>query len=435
MANEPFYRRVKWLITGFLFIGSTFLYASIIIETGVPFCRIQMDTADLGIADQNGSLWVTAINPGYHKFTFWHQSYRVYETLINVSAHTQSIPIQLDSFVKKDAEKDWTFREIILMILIVLCFGALVFIVSKIANINWVWPKRPILKNQERTGFPVKNRFDQYKLINLIGRGGMANVYLAQDKRGKKVALKILDESFLADADLTRKFLLEGEALTKINRDYPNSPVITVYRFGREYNSAAGTPFIAMEYVAGKDLFHFIKTSGIPPILVALKIIDQLCESLSAAHAHHIWHRDLTPDNILMVSTTPTLRIKLIDFGVAKHEYVPVKTQDGSIFGKPAYMSPEQCRGQPVNQLSDIYSLGAVFYTLLTGSPPFVDSNPLMVMKMHEDSAIPPLPDQVPKSIGFLVMAMLEKEPERRPQSVEEILKQIRSMREALPDQ
>jgi serine/threonine-protein kinase len=123
----------------------------------------------------------------------------------------------------------------------------------------------------------------------------------------------------------------------------------------------------------------------------------------------------------------PELDVTLIDFGVAKHEYTARKTLDGSITGKPPYMSPEQCRGESVTDKSDVYSLGILAYVLLTKKPPFSHRNPLRVMKMHQRQDPPPLPDTVPQAVQSLVSQMLSKQPASRP-SVGSISKTIRTL-------
>ena len=120
--------------------------------------------------------------------------------------------------------------------------------------------------------------------------------------------------------------------------------------------------------------------------------------------------------------------VKLIDFGVAKNEYTQAKTLDGSISGKPPYMSPEQCRGETLDGRSDLYAVGVMMYTMLAGHPPFTDTNPLLVMRLHETAPVPPLPDDVPEPVCNLVMRLLEKDRSDRPASAAEVAAQLSAL-------
>lgn len=259
-------------------------------------------------------------------------------------------------------------------------------------------------------------RFDQYEILRVLGRGGMSTVYLAKDKKlGETVALKIMESSLMSDQDLVKKFLREGEVLERIYEWNPKAPVVRAYRYGRENGSANGRLFLAMEYVPGLDLAQYLQKYGRLPVKKVLLIARAISEGLSAAHGRAIWHRDVTPDNIIIKASNPTLSIKLIDFGVAKHEYTSAKTLDGGIFGKPPYMSPEQCSGGKIDGRSDVYSLGIMMYALLTGKPPFMDRhNPLRVMWMHQYESVPPLPEHIHHGFRQLIYTMLEKQPEDR---------------------
>ncbi len=264
----------------------------------------------------------------------------------------------------------------------------------------------------------------------LLGRGGMASVYLVYDRRyRKKVALKVMDAGLLSDHDLVRKFLKEGEALKRIASRFPQAPVVRVYRYGRDHLTSERRPYLVLEYLKGFSLLHLLREQHRLPLPSALDVAEQVAQGLAAAHANHIWHRDVTPDNVMIIQTRPRIRLKLIDFGVAKHEYTNTRTLDGSITGKPPYMSPEQCRGESLDGRTDIYSLGIMLYTMLNGSPPFTNSNPLMVMRMHEIEPLPPLSLEVPEEVSALLYQMLAKRREDRPATMEEVARRIRHIR------
>jgi len=254
-------------------------------------------------------------------------------------------------------------------------------------------------------------RLDRYEMREIIGRGGMATVYRATDATSKDaspVALKVLDAVHLEDADLVRKFLREGEVLKRLAKADPDAPLVEVFHYGRAGGSE-GRPFIAMELLNGEDLLKHLKRRGRVPLKDAVRIVKGVARALQPAHAAGIYHRDLTPDNVILV-TEPKggHHLRLIDFGVARHEYTSHGTLDGSIAGKPPYMSPEQCQGIAVDGRSDIYALGVMLFALLTGAPPFTHTNPLEVMRMHKEEEVS-YPSSVPDPAARFLRRTLAK--------------------------
>jgi serine/threonine-protein kinase len=184
-------------------------------------------------------------------------------------------------------------------------------------------------------------------------------------------------------------------------------------------------PYLALEYLEGTSLTRAIEPNSPMQAGQALPVIKQIAIALSAAHANGIYHRDVKPSNVIVVGRSSSLKIKLIDFGVARHEYVSYVTMDGTLMGTPPYISPEQGKGGDIDSRSDIYSLGVLAYALLGGSPPFTDQNPLNVLKMHQEASVPPLPDRVPTPVAKLVYWMLEKNPEDRPSKTWQVVGRI----------
>lgn len=270
---------------------------------------------------------------------------------------------------------------------------------------------------------------NRYLLRGVIGRGGMSTIYRAKDKSNNKiVALKVMDPVLTRDPDLLKKFLREGESVQMLNQMYPSAPIVKVFEYGRELGRTNGRPFIAMEYLAGKDLLAYLHHHGKLTIGETKGIILEVLRALQAAHSQGIYHRDLAPDNIIIGDDKGHNIIHLIDFGVARHEYTSAGTLDGSITGKPPYMSPEQCHGLKVDGRSDIYSLGIIFYTLLTGAPPFVSQNPLEVMRKHESEPVPPLPESIPADVATVVYQMLEKDPSKRFANVSSLMQVLQGI-------
>jgi tRNA A-37 threonylcarbamoyl transferase component Bud32 len=269
-----------------------------------------------------------------------------------------------------------------------------------------------------------------YEVLGLIGRGGMGVVYRARSTEGV-IAVKVMDLGMSDQPDLARRFLREGRVLGEMNRRFPDAPIVKVLAYGREHELPTGRPFVAMEYLQGPTLLAEIRDHGRLPVRAACRVVSQIAEALLAAHSCGIYHRDVTPENVVIVGADhlgPVVRV--IDFGVARHEYTQLHTVDGSIFGKPAYMAPEQWRGEAVDGRTDLYSLGVVLYVLLTGAAPFSDPSPLAVMRMHEMATVPPLPSGLDPALCRIVMRLLEKDPQDRYQAAESLLEDLHALRQ-----
>ena len=263
-----------------------------------------------------------------------------------------------------------------------------------------------------------------YRVLSLLGEGGMGRVYMAEHiKLGRKVALKLLRPEYAVKRDAVRRFFQEARAVNKIGHD--NIVDIT------DLQELDGGTFIIMELLQGEDLADLQRRCDAPmPLHRAMQIATQVCDALVAAHKMGVVHRDLKPDNIYIVNTdTKRDFVKLLDFGVAKlfnEENDGWQTAVGSVIGTPAYMSPEQATGIPVDQRSDIYSLGAIMYELFTGHPVFrAKSFGEFVVKHMNDEPVPPrdLTDapKIPAALEMVILRCLEKDPDKRYQSVEDL--------------
>src|SRR6267378_6526135 len=192
---------------------------------------------------------------------------------------------------------------------------------------------------------------DRYKIIRKLGSGGMANVYLAEDQElGRRVAIKILDDRHAADEQFVERFRREAKNAAGLSQ--PN--IVSIYDRGE----AEGTYYIAMEYLDGRSLKELIISRGPAPLNVAIEYVRQILSALRFAHRHGIVHRDIKPHNVLVDAEG---RVKVTDFGIARAGASQM-TEAGSIVGTAQYLSPEQARGAPVDQRSDLYSLGIVLY-------------------------------------------------------------------------
>ncbi len=261
----------------------------------------------------------------------------------------------------------------------------------------------------------------KYKVIKMIGSGGMGQVYVANHiALGSKVAIKVLNTTFIGDEEeATDRFKREAKATAAI--DHPNA--VKVFDFGVEDNVC----YLVMEYLNGESLrkrLTRLKQFSIPE---ALNLIQQVCSVLEAMHHKGIVHRDLKPDNIFFHNQEDREVVKVLDFGIAKVSGSTLSegklTSTGALLGTPHYMSPEQCQGMKLDGRSDLYSFGVILYELLCGSLPFEAENTLSMLFKHvRDNPIniKQVMPELPQSIADVVMKLLEKQPKNRYQSAKE---------------
>lgn len=249
----------------------------------------------------------------------------------------------------------------------------------------------------------------RYRMIRKLGGGGMADVYLAEDQElGRRVAVKILHERYANDDQFVERF--RREATHAAGLSHPN--IVSIYDRG-ETN---GSYFIVMEYVEGKTLKELIRSRGACPTPVAVAYTRQILSALRYAHRNGVIHRDIKPHNVMV---DPEGQLKVMDFGIARAGASQM-TEEGAIIGTAQYLSPEQARGAPVDQTSDLYSCGIVLYELLTGDVPFTGETPVEIAMKHL-SEVPRRPSElrpdVPHDLDLVVLRALAKEPADRYQS------------------
>jgi len=269
---------------------------------------------------------------------------------------------------------------------------------------------------------------DRYRVVAPIGRGAMGTVYRAEHTQISKVmAIKLLHRELQENPENVARFHREAESASRLN--HPNT--VHVFDFGR---TKSGSLYLVMEYVDGDDLAKVLEKDGAMPFGRVAYLCAQVAGSVSDAHASGIVHRDLKPENIVISKVRDGEMAKVLDFGLAKLFEGNVETQvtsSGTIVGTPFYMSPEQIHGQELDGRSDVYAMGAIMYECVVGHPPFEAPNPVGVLSKHlseeplRPSAQSPL--SVPAEADEIILRCLEKDPDRRYQTAEEL-------REALVD-
>ncbi|MBX9951658.1 MAG: protein kinase [Candidatus Obscuribacterales bacterium] len=281
---------------------------------------------------------------------------------------------------------------------------------------------------------------DRYLIRSMIGQGGMGMVFqIEQVFLGKVLALKTLSNSRLSDSTV-RRFQHEARAAFAI--DHPN--LITVHDFGLLDGKI---PYLIMDYINGKSLAQRIAEKGMLDAGEAIPIFLHACFGLGYAHQKGVVHRDVKPSNIMLVENNGEKTeglVKIVDFGLAKFtqkegDSIQSLTRTGEIFGSPLYMSPEQCASQPVDERSDIYSLGCVFFETLTGTPPFIGQTALATMMLHMGQQAPTLKEasmgkDFPALLEHIVAKMLEKQPADRYQSLAQVTGELAALERQLKD-
>ena len=266
----------------------------------------------------------------------------------------------------------------------------------------------------------------RYELHRQLGRGGMAEVFLARDQLlDRPVAMKVLFPEFATDPAFVERFRREATAAANLN--HPN--IVGVYDWGE----ADGTYFIVMEYVDGRTLSDILRAEGpLHPDRVA-DVGADVAAALGFAHRNGVVHRDVKPGNVLV---TAAGQVKVADFGIARAITANADenlTQVGTVMGTATYFSPEQARGDAVDPRSDIYSLGCVLYELLVGKPPFSGDTPVAIAYKHvQESPVPPrhLNVELPAAIEAIVLKCLAKNPVNRYPSAEDLRADLRRFRE-----
>jgi eukaryotic-like serine/threonine-protein kinase len=267
----------------------------------------------------------------------------------------------------------------------------------------------------------------QYRILDLLARGGMGVIYRAQHLRlGRQVALKVLKPSLVTRTDVVQRFFTEARAVNEIG--HPN--IVDVIDFVEVADQQPPLVYMVMELLAGEDLACRIRTRGPLDPAEAASIADRVADALAATHRRKILHRDLKPENVFLVEHEGSAQIKLLDFGIASafgEKKEQRLTDPGSAVGTPAYMSPEQVLERELDERTDIYALGLLLYEMLTGSATFAGSSSgETLMKQVQERPEPvgrrrTVPPPVPPALEQVVMTCLQKDPRRRYQNMSQV--------------
>src|SRR5262245_28141640 len=267
------------------------------------------------------------------------------------------------------------------------------------------------------------NMFGVYRIERKLGEGGRGAVYLAEHSLfGRRAAIKVLHPGFSQRQDIVERFFNEARAASSI----ADAGIVQIFDFGYQN----GVAYIVMEFLDGESLEARLRRLGCLALPDVLRLGRQLALSLQAAHTRGVVHRDLKPDNVLVVPDAEAAggeRTKILDFGIAKLTDTAAdrqRTQTGMLMGTPIYRSPEQCHGAgSVDHRADIYSLGCMLFHLVAGRPPFQSAGSGELLAMHLREPAPPVSQfaRVPAHVDAILLRCLAKEPEDRFQTMQQL--------------
>jgi CheY-like chemotaxis protein len=290
-----------------------------------------------------------------------------------------------------------------------------------------------VLQKAELAGSLLASR---YEFLEVAGEGGLGIVFKARHPMmDKLVAIKML-HGHQSDPQAIERFQVEAKAISRL--DHPN--IVSIYDFGVTERQQ---PYMVMEYISGRSLEDMLDNLGVPPLPIGLDVSIQICDGLAHAHEMGILHRDLKPSNVMLKKYQGRPPIaKLLDFGLAKLNAPGDRqlkmTQVGQVLGSPPYMSPEQVRGEPLDQRSDLYSLGCLVYEIVTGCPPHLGMNTQQIMMKHVEEDATPISKlrhdlTYPAGLEQVIAKALSRNPSDRQQTVNQLRDELKQVQKNSP--
>ncbi len=283
-------------------------------------------------------------------------------------------------------------------------------------------------------GSLIGQRVGDYEVVSRIGTGGMGAIFEAKHPViGKRVAVKVLHPAFASDPKVIERFINEARVVNAIG----HPAVVDIFSFGQ---TPDGLHYFVMEFLKGRSVADLVKAEGALPMGVALGLIVQLLEVLDHAHAAGVVHRDLKPQNLFVEQGPSGLRLRVLDFGIAKSLTPELRQQltGSAMLGTPGYMAPEQINSEPVTPRTDLFATGAVLFELLTGRPIFKGNNigQLLIKALQEDAPrVSSVKPDVPAELDAMVARLLSRDPSRRPASAKDALDEVRAVQAKLDAQ
>lgn len=376
--------------------------ARLVVTANVERAQVYVDGTFRGTIPRTGRLTIE-VDPGQHQVFLQKDGFTGQQRTVRLTdgdTHTLSFTLQQ----KKSAAASWQNQLPFLVVVL-----AVTIVIGAITAVVVAWRRRGPASTGEE-----ENAFSRYRGLEPIGTNGFTALYWATDSvEDRPVALKVLDQTYEDDPEIVKTFLEHGEALRQITVSQPDAPVVDAYRYGREKAGARKRTFIELEYLHGETLSTHLRGRNLD-VHQSLTILKQVCAGLQAAHDRNLCHGRLSPDTIIVTRTEPEIRVKLVGFQVEQRERFRHAEADQAPQWDPGYMSPEQRRGERIDESTDVYAAGMLLCTMITGSPPHADRYLHTATDQHE-SVTRACFSEAPPHIEPLLRSMLKRDPEKRP--------------------
>jgi serine/threonine protein kinase len=310
---------------------------------------------------------------------------------------------------------------------LILIIGCAVVVVLAAGYFFFVGRKPALDLTDDERAILKARFFDQFEIKGFRKRALLSTMYRAIDKESKKaVALRILRPEYSSDPDQVKSFLRRGEILEYLNKQHSDLALVRLLKYGQAPAGRFSRPFIAVEYFEGTDLSELLENRRVLTVSEATTIVTQIGKVLTAALRERVWHHQLAFQAIMVSQKDGAgLDARLVDFDVAKQEIGTYAGQSAEGISKLTFMSPEQFENKIVDERSDIYSLGVIYYTLLTGRPPFMGADFAEMARLHTSELPPQMPSHVPQAVQTIVLRMLAKQPLARFKAMDETIQAI----------